>query len=75
MLLGLPSTVLLRSSRSRSLVMIEQLAGVAYIAVVVSRLVALTIPRPRSLERAVHDSAGLAVHGERADVAVVEFEI
>jgi hypothetical protein len=33
---------------ARSLVMIEQLAGVAYIAVVVSRLVALTIPRPRS---------------------------
>jgi hypothetical protein len=31
---------------ARSLVMIEQLAGVAYIAVVVSRLVALTIPRP-----------------------------
>jgi len=28
--------------------MIEQLAGVAYIAVVVSRLVALTIPRPRA---------------------------
>jgi hypothetical protein len=33
---------------ARSLVMVEQLAGVAYIAVVVSRLVALTIPRPRS---------------------------
>jgi hypothetical protein len=33
---------------ARSLCMIEQLAGVAYIAVVVSRLVALTIPRPRS---------------------------
>ena len=33
---------------ARSLVMIEQLAGVAYIAVVVSRLVALTIPRPRA---------------------------
>jgi hypothetical protein len=33
---------------ARSLVMIEQLAGVAYIAVVVSRLVALTIPRPRT---------------------------
>ena len=32
---------------ARSLVMIEQLAGVAYIAVVVSRLVALTIPRLR----------------------------
>jgi len=32
---------------ARSLCMIEQLAGVAYIAVVVSRLVALTIPRPR----------------------------
>ena len=31
---------------ARSLVMIEQLAGVAYIAVVVSRLVGLTIPRP-----------------------------
>src|SRR3954470_8831694 len=31
---------------ARSLVMIEQIAGVAYIAVVVSRLVALTIPRP-----------------------------
>ena len=30
---------------ARSLVMIEQLVGVAYIAVVVSRLVALTIPR------------------------------
>ena len=30
---------------ARSLVMIEQLAGVAYIAVVVSRLVSLTIPR------------------------------
>jgi len=30
---------------ARGLVMIEQLAGVAYIAVVVSRLVALTIPR------------------------------
>ena len=33
---------------ARSLCMIEQLAGVAYIAVVVSRLVALTIPRPRA---------------------------
>jgi hypothetical protein len=33
---------------ARSLVMIEQLAGVAYVAVVVSRLVALTIPRPRT---------------------------
>jgi hypothetical protein len=33
---------------ARSLCMIEQIAGVAYIAVVVSRLVALTIPRPRS---------------------------
>jgi len=33
---------------ARSLVMIEQIAGVAYIAVVVSRLVALTIPRPRA---------------------------
>jgi hypothetical protein len=32
---------------ARSLCMIEQVAGVAYIAVVVSRLVALTIPRPR----------------------------
>ena len=32
---------------ARSLVMIEQLVGVAYIAVVVSRLVALTIPRAR----------------------------
>src|SRR5688500_17194787 len=32
---------------ARSLSMVEQLAGVAYIAVVVSRLVALTIPRPR----------------------------
>ena len=32
---------------ARSLVMIEQLVGVAYIAVVVSRLVALTIPRMR----------------------------
>jgi hypothetical protein len=31
---------------ARSLVMVEQVAGVAYIAVVVSRLVALTIPRP-----------------------------
>ena len=30
---------------ARSLVMLEQVAGVAYIAVVVSRLVALTIPR------------------------------
>jgi Ion channel len=30
---------------ARSLVMIEQVAGVAYIAVVVSRLVSLTIPR------------------------------
>jgi hypothetical protein len=30
---------------ARSLVMLEQLAGVAYIAVVVSRLVSLTIPR------------------------------
>ena len=30
---------------ARGVVMIEQLAGVAYIAVVVSRLVALTIPR------------------------------
>ena len=30
---------------ARSLVMVEQLVGVAYIAVVVSRLVALTIPR------------------------------
>src|SRR4051812_15905222 len=33
---------------ARSLCMMEQLAGVAYIAVVVSRLVALTIPRPRA---------------------------
>jgi hypothetical protein len=33
---------------ARSIVMIEQLAGVAYIAVVVSRLVSLTIPRARS---------------------------
>jgi hypothetical protein len=33
---------------ARSLCMVEQVAGVAYIAVVVSRLVALTIPRPRS---------------------------
>jgi hypothetical protein len=33
---------------ARSLVMVEQVAGVAYIAVVVSRLVALTIPRPGS---------------------------
>jgi hypothetical protein len=33
---------------ARSLVMIEQLAGVAYIAVVVSRLVSLTIPRRTS---------------------------
>src|SRR4051794_31450365 len=33
---------------ARSLCMVEQLAGVAYIAVVVSRLVALTIPRPRA---------------------------
>src|SRR3954468_4979248 len=33
---------------ARSLCMIEQIAGVAYIAVVVSRLVALTIPRPRA---------------------------
>ena len=33
---------------ARSLCMIEQLAGVAYIAVVVSRLVAVTVPRPRS---------------------------
>jgi hypothetical protein len=33
---------------ARSLVMVEQIAGVAYIAVVVSRLVALTIPRPRT---------------------------
>ena len=32
---------------ARSIVMIEQLVGVAYIAVVVSRLVALTIPRAR----------------------------
>jgi len=32
---------------ARSIVMIEQLVGVAYIAVVVSRLVALTIPRVR----------------------------
>lgn len=32
---------------ARALVMIEQLVGVAYIAVVVSRLVALTIPRAR----------------------------
>ena len=30
---------------ARSLVMIEQLAGLAYIAIVVSRLVALTVPR------------------------------
>ena len=30
---------------ARSLVMLEQVAGVAFIAVVVSRLVALTIPR------------------------------
>jgi hypothetical protein len=33
---------------ARSLCMIEQVAGVAYIAVVVSRLVALTLPRPRA---------------------------
>src|SRR6476646_3824044 len=33
---------------ARSICMIEQIAGVAYIAVVVSRLVALTIPRPRA---------------------------
>jgi Ion channel len=33
---------------ARSLCMVEQVAGVAYIAVVVSRLVALTIPRPRA---------------------------
>ena len=30
---------------ARGLVMIEQLAGLAYIAIVVSRLVALTVPR------------------------------
>ena len=30
---------------ARALVMIEQVVGVAYIAVVVSRLVALTVPR------------------------------
>jgi hypothetical protein len=33
---------------ARSLCMVEQVAGVAYVAVVVSRLVALTIPRPRA---------------------------
>jgi hypothetical protein len=32
---------------ARSLVMIEQLAGLAYLAIVVSRLVALTVPRRR----------------------------
>jgi hypothetical protein len=32
---------------ARALVMLEQLVGVAYIAVVVSRLVALTIPRTK----------------------------
>jgi hypothetical protein len=32
---------------ARSLVMIEQLVGLAYIAIVVSRLVALTVPRVR----------------------------
>lgn len=32
---------------ARSLVMVEQLAGLAYIAIVVSRLVALTVPRMR----------------------------
>jgi Ion channel len=32
---------------ARSLCMMEQLAGVAYIAVVVSRLVGLSLPRPR----------------------------
>jgi hypothetical protein len=32
---------------ARSLCMIEQVAGVAYIAVVVSRLVGLSLPRPR----------------------------
>lgn len=33
---------------ARSLVMIQQLAGLAYVAMVVSRLVALTVLRPRS---------------------------
>lgn len=32
---------------ARSLVMIEQLAGLAYLAIIVSRLVALTVPRAR----------------------------
>lgn len=32
---------------ARSLVMIEQLAGLAYLAIIVSRLVALTVPRRR----------------------------
>ena len=31
---------------ARSIVMIEQLAGLAYLAIVVSRLVALTVHRP-----------------------------
>ena len=35
-------------SFARSLVMLEQLAGVAYIAMVVSRLVGLTVLRSRS---------------------------
>ena len=32
---------------ARSLVMIEQLAGLGYVAMIVSRLVALTVTRPR----------------------------
>ena len=35
---------------ARSIVMIEQLAGLAYLAIVVSRLVALTVHRPEKAE-------------------------
>jgi hypothetical protein len=35
---------------ARSLVMVEQLAGVLYVALVIARLVGLTVTRPRSTD-------------------------
>jgi uncharacterized membrane protein YedE/YeeE len=40
------SDILSVTGTARSLVMLESLAGVMYIALVVSRLISLTVPRP-----------------------------
>jgi hypothetical protein len=41
------SDILPVSSHARSLVMVEQVSGVLYVAMVISRLVAMTVQRPR----------------------------